>query len=492
MIYSQLILKINLIELWLVQELTQLKLSVHSKMEKKPKEEGRPHCLVLSFPLQGHINPMFQFSKRLKHAGIPRITLVTTKSFLKSVQNFSHPVEAISDGFDDGVPESVSPEVFIGRCSEYGSRTLAELVEKLRSSGSPADCVIYDPFYPWVLDVAQKFGLMTAVFFTQPNSVNCIYFNAYTGELKLPVLMEDGIRIIPGGFPVLDRSDLPSFIQDHESDPKRSEIMSEQFRNVERVDWVFVNTFHHLEQEVTDWMLKYMAMRTIGPTMPSMFLDKRIPHNRQYGLSIFTPITDPCFEWLDQQPVRSVVYVSFGSFAKPTVEQMHELALALKSVDRPFLWVVRASEESKLPTDYKEETRDTGLVVAWCPQLQVLEHEAVGCFVTHCGWNSTLEALSLGVPMVAMPQWSDQHTNAKFVEDVWRTGMRAKRDEKGLVGREEIVRCVKLVMEGEKEEEIMRSNSIKWKELARKAVDEGGSSDQNIQEFVSSLMRLKF
>ncbi|XP_073049230.1 mogroside I-E synthase-like [Primulina eburnea] len=460
-------------------------------MEKKQNEQGKPHCLVLSFPLQGHINPMFQFSKRLKQTGIPKITLVTTKFFLKSVQNFPDacfPVETISDGFDDGGVEAVKPEEAYSRCSEYGSRTLAELVEKLRSSGSPADCVIYDPFYPWVFDVAEKFGLMTAIFFTQPNSVNCIYFNAYTRELKLPV-MEDRIRI-PGGFPVMDRSDLPSFIRDHESDPTRSEIMMEQFRNVQRVDWVFVNTFHQLEQEVTDWMSKFMAMRPIGPTIPSMFLDKRVPDDSQYGLSIFTPITDPCFEWLDNRPIGSVVYVSFGSFARPTVEQMEELALALKSLDWPFLWVVRASEESKLPKNYEEEIRDKGLVVAWCPQLQVLKHEAVGCFVTHCGWNSTLEALSLGVPVVAMPQWSDQYTNAKFVEDVWRMGVRAKTDNRRLVGRAEIVNCVKHVMGSETGRE-MRSNSTKWKELAREAVDVGGSSDQNIQEFVTAL-KLKF
>ncbi|KZV51512.1 hypothetical protein F511_37367 [Dorcoceras hygrometricum] len=462
-------------------------------MERRRKEGGGPHCLVLSFPLQGHINPMSQFSKRLKHAGIAKITLVTTKYFLKSVQNItdaSFPVETISDGFDDGGAYDVAPGEAFRRCSEHGSRTLAELVEKLRSSGSPADCVIYDPFYPWVLDVARKFGLVTAMFFTQPNFVNCIYFNAYRGELKLPV-MDDTIRILPGGLPVLDRSDLPSFIQDYESDPQVSEIMMVQFRNVELVDWVFVNTFHQLEQQATDWLSKSMAIRTIGPTIPSMFLDKRIPDDDRYGLSIFSPITDPCLRWLDEQPSGSVVYVSFGSFATPKVEQIQELALALKSLDRPFLWVVRASEESKLPINYKEEiTRKKGLIVAWCPQLQVLEHAAVGCFVTHCGWNSTLEALSLGVPMVAMPQWSEQYTNAKFVEDVWRMGIRAKKDDSGLVGRAEIARCVKHVTEGETGEE-MRSNALKWKDLARKAVDEGGSSDQNIQEFVSSL-KMKF
>ncbi|KAJ9173970.1 hypothetical protein P3X46_017052 [Hevea brasiliensis] len=128
-----------------------------------------------------------------------------------------------------------------------------------------------------------------------------------------------------------------------------------------------------------------------------------------------------------------------------------------------------------------------GLVVTWSPQLEVLAHKSVGCFLTHCGWNSILEALSLGVPMVAMPQWSDQPTNAKFVTDVWQVGVKVKADEYGIVTKEEIERCVREVMEGEKGNEI-RKNSEKWKKLACMAVDEGGKSDKNIEEFVTKLV----
>lgn len=135
--------------------------------------------------------------------------------------------------------------------------------------------------------------------------------------------------------------------------------------------------------------------------------------------------------------------------------------------EMPFLWVVRASEETKLPKNYREEISEKGLIVAWCNQLDVLAHEAIGCFITHCGWNSTLEAISSGVPMVALPQWSNQSTNAKFVADVWKMGIRAKKDEKGIVRRAKIARCVKHVMEGETGEEIRRS-AIKWKKLIGK------------------------
>ncbi|XP_021834110.1 UDP-glycosyltransferase 74E2-like [Prunus avium] len=159
------------------------------------------------------------------------------------------------------------------------------------------------------------------------------------------------------------------------------------------------------------------------------------------------------------------IYVSFGSVAKLGEEKVEELCLGLRRSKCYFLWVVRASESAKLPKGFAEETSEKGLVVSWCPQLEVLAHEAVGCFVTHCGWNSTLEALSLGVPMVAVPQWVDQSTNAKFIMDVWKIGLKAQADEKGIVRGEEIAHCVTEILEGERGKEI-RKNVLKWKALA--------------------------
>ncbi|KAK4435691.1 UDP-glycosyltransferase 74F2 [Sesamum alatum] len=166
------------------------------------KEARKPHCL--SFPLQGHVNPILQFSKRLQHKGRTRVTLVVTKFFLKTAQDFpafSFPVETFSDGFDDGLDEKLEPEESYRRCWEVGSATLAQLLEKLSSSGCGVDWLIYDPFYPWALVVAKKFGLTAAMFFTQSNSVNSIYFHAHMGELKLP-LSEAQVRI-SGRLPAL-------------------------------------------------------------------------------------------------------------------------------------------------------------------------------------------------------------------------------------------------------------------------------------------------
>lgn len=218
-----------------------------------------------------------------------------------------------------------------------------------------------------------------------------------------------------------------------------------------------------------------------------MYLDKRLEGDKQYGLNIFEPMTDVCMTWLNERTFSSVVYVSFGSLAVINAEQMEELAWGLEASNKYFLWVVRTKESNKLPKDFIGGTSGKGLVVSWCPQLQVLAHESVGCFITHCGWNSTLEAMSLGVPMVAMPQWTDQSTNAKHVMEIWKMGIRARTDESGIVRRDEIAHCISQVMEGQKGQEIM-TNAKTWKDLARQAVGVGGSSDKNIKEFVSELI----
>ena len=221
--------------------------------------------------------------------------------------------------------------------------------------------------------------------------------------------------------------------------------------------------------------------------MPSMFLDKKIKDDNDYGIHMFKPSTDLCLKWLNDKPKGSVVYVSFGSLASLNEGQMEEIAWGLKESENYFLWVVRESEKDKLSKNIREILFEKGLIVTWCPQLQVLSHKAVGCFVTHCGWNSTLEAVSLGVPMIVVPHWSDQPTNAKYIVDVWKIGVKATKDEKGIIKRETLKHCIKETMEEGKGNEL-KNNAIKWRDLIRTSFDDGGSSEKNIIEFVDKII----
>jgi UDP:flavonoid glycosyltransferase YjiC (YdhE family) len=238
-----------------------------------------------------------------------------------------------------------------------------------------------------------------------------------------------------------------------------------------------------MDVQEAGYLASTLGAKTIGPTVPSAYLDNRLPDDVSYGFHLYTPMNAVTKAWLDAHPPRSVVYASFGSIVAPGPDQIAEVAEGLCSAGSPFLWVVRATETAKLPEDFAARAAKRGdLIVPWCPQLEVLAHVAVGCFVTHCGWNSTVEALSAGVPMVAVPQFSDQPTNAKYIEDVWRVGVRARPDGEGVVRKEEVERCVKEVMGGEG---TYRMKAAEWRKKAKAAVSEDGSSDKNIGEFIS-------
>ena len=239
--------------------------------------------------------------------------------------------------------------------------------------------------------------------------------------------------------------------------------------------------------QVVDSMSKVCRLLRIGPTIPSFYLDKRLENDNDYGLNLFISNSPICNNWLNTKPEGSVIYASFGSMASLSNKQMEELAFALKGSKFHFLWVVKASEEAKLPEKFVEEIGNKGLVVQWYSQLEVLSNKAIGCFLTYCGWNSTLEALSLEVPMVGVPQWTDQTTNAKYVQDVWNVGVRAKVCENDIVEREEIEFCIKEVMEGERGKDFIE-NAKKWRDLAIKAGSEAGSLDKYIDEFVSKFI----
>ncbi|XP_073121690.1 mogroside I-E synthase-like [Henckelia pumila] len=163
---------------------------------------------------------------------------------------------------------------------------------------------------------------------------------------------------------------------------------------------------------------------------------------------------------------------------------MEEIAFGLMMSNCNFLWVVRSSEENKLPPHFISNVQDRRLVVKWCSQPRILAHPAVSCFMAHCGWNSILEALSCAVPIIGVGLWGDQHINAKFIEDVWKVGVRVRV---GDIKREEIAKLVAEVLHGDKGKEL-KINACEWKELVEEAVGKGWSSTKNVDAFVSRIL----
>lgn len=251
------------------------------------------------------------------------------------------------------------------------------------------------------------------------------------------------------------------------------------------------NSFYELEKDPIDSMEELCPILPVGPLVPPSLLGE--VQNLDIGIDMWKP-DETCIEWLNHQTPSSVIYISFGSLIALSDQQFESIATALKNNNRPFLWVVKGSEIRRtsdgvggLPSEFLEETKDQGIVVPWSPQTKVLAHPAIACFLTHCGWNSMLEAVASGVPMIAYPQWTDQPTNAKLIADVLKVGVRLRPESNGVVTAEEVEKCIKEVMGGARSEEF-KNNALEFKRTARLATAGGGSSDRNIQVLVDEII----
>ncbi|XP_075654127.1 phloretin 4'-O-glucosyltransferase-like [Castanea sativa] len=439
--------------------------------------------VIVTYPAQGHINPAFQFAERLIRLGV-HVTFFTTvgahrRGMIKSPPPDGLSFATYSDGYDDGVVPMEDAQKRRDQLKHNGSKALTDLIV----STANIQCIVYTMFLPWVADVARELHLPSALLLIQPAMVFDIYYYYYNGFAD--VIGDDSddrpsFSIQLPGLPLLATRDLPSFLLASNPYAFAPAAIQAQFEVLEKESnpRVLVNTFDELEPEALK-ALEKLNLVAIGPLVPFAILDGRDLSNGSKNY----------IKWLNSKSESSVIYVSFGSLLVLKKEQMEEIAHGLLDFGRPFLWVIRAKEsgeEEKLSC--REELEQMGMIVPWCSQVEVLSHPSLGCFVTHCGWNSTLESLVLGMPMVAFPQWSDQGTNAKLIEDVWKTGVRVTVNKDGIVEGDEIKRCLELVMgDGERREAIKR-NAKKWKELAMKAANEVGSSSyNNLKAFVDEI-----
>nr|ADC92550.1 UDP-glucosyltransferase HvUGT13248 [Hordeum vulgare subsp. vulgare] len=448
---------------------------------------GAARVLLLPSPgAQGHTNPMLQLGRRLAYHGL-RPTLVATRYVLSTTPAPGAPfdVAAISDGFDaGGMALCPDPAEYFSRLEAVGSETLRELLLSEARAGRPVRVLVYDAHLAWARRVAQASGVAAAAFFSQPCSVDVVYGELWAGRLALPAT--DGRALLARGVlgVELGLEDMPPFAAVPESQPAFLQVSVGQFEGLDYADDVLVNSFRDIEPKEVEYMELTWRAKMVGPTLPSYYLgDGRLPSNKSYGLDLFNSEVE-CMDWLEKQMNSSVVLVSYGTVSNYDATQLEELGNGLCNSSKPFLWVVRSNEEHKLSEELKEKCGKIGLIVSWCPQLEVLAHRAIGCFVTHCGWNSTLEALVNGVPFVGIPHWADQPTIAKYVESAWGMGVRARKNKNGCLKKEEVERCIREVMDGERKDEY-KKNAMNWMQKAKEAMQEGGSSDKHVAEFAT-------
>ncbi|XP_059632098.1 UDP-glycosyltransferase 75C1-like [Cornus florida] len=449
------------------------------------------HILLLTFPSQGAINPSIQFAKNLIRMGV-KVTIITSLSAHRRITKTNSTIpkglslSAFSDGYDDGISLDDNHDHFRSELRIRGSKAMAELIKASEEEGYPITCLVYNMNQPWAAEVALAHHIPSAVLWVQPATVFDIYyyyFNGYGDAIRKNGNDPSSTIQLPG-LPLLASRDLPSFLVPPHSDkfswavPEFKEQLD--LLSAETNPKILVNTFNAIELEALRATEKHNLI-PIGPLI--------IPSDASFRGDLFQQ-SHGYVEWLNSKPKSSVVYVAFGSIVMFSKQQMEEIARGLLESHRPFMWVVREKgngerEEDKLSC--LEELRQEGLIVPWCSQSEVLSHPSLGCFFTHCGWNSSLESLVSGVPMVGFPHFTDQMTIAKLIEDVWKMGVRVVPNEEGILEREEIRRCIEMVMGGGERGREMRGNAKKWKEKAREAMKDGGSLDMNLKAFVDGL-----
>jgi hypothetical protein len=281
------------------------------------------------------------------------------------------------------------------------------------------------------------------------------------------------IQLIPG-MPAMDTAYIPwNCIGDPTCQKIFFQYTLRYMQAFKFADWWLCNTVHELESVTFSLSPKLLP---IGPLISSK-------HTEDSG-GQFWQIDHLCQNWLDQQPPCSVVYVAFGSFTVFDPTQFQELAIGLELTNRPFLWVVRPDILNGSKTAYTKEFQGTrGKIVGWAPQTKVLNHPAIACFISHCGWNSTVEGLSNGVPFLCWPYFADQFLDRSYICDVWKVGLGFEQDENGIILREEIKRQVDQLL-GDAN---IRARSLELKKMLMNNVAENGQSSKNFNNFIQWL-----
>lgn len=469
------------------------------------------HVFMVSFPGQGHVNPLLRLGRRLANFGL-FVTFCAPEAAGKSIRKANkitdddEPTPCGGGGgyirfefFDDGWDFISNPNrddlrAYLAQLELAGREKLPKMIRKQEELGRPVSCLINNPFIPWVCDVAQILNIPSAMLWIQSCACFSAYYHLCHNLLPFPTQQQPEIDVQLPALPLLKYDEIPDFLHPRTPYAFLREAILGQFRNLSKPFCVLMDTFEELEHENIQFMSQTIGrpIRTVGPLFKDLHTADTT-HSKPLRADFFA--AEDCIEWLDSKPPRTVVYISFGSVVHLLQEQVDEIANGLVDSQVSFLWVVRPPPPNKnshvLPEGFAEKVGERGKIVQWSPQEEVLAHPSTACFVTHCGWNSTMEAVASGVPVVAFPQWGDQVTNAKFLVDVYKVGVRMGRgDAEGrVVPRDEVVMTLEAAVSGPQTAE-MRENAVKWMKAAQVAVAAGGSSFKNMQYFVDEVARI--
>ncbi|KAG8375056.1 hypothetical protein BUALT_Bualt10G0060200 [Buddleja alternifolia] len=485
----------------------------------------KPHVLAVPLPFQGHVKPLMKLCRQIAKRGI-KVTFVN----IQSIHEKLILTAKMSDHEDEednivltSIPDSRSPEEIdknnafklLETLRHTMPDSLTDLIERINSSNDEEkiSCVIADITIDWVLETAEKMGAEPVVFSPpaaavltialhtpklieegyidsngitfsfchrekcsySPSNIHCDYFFLNAGS----ILKGDQIISLSENMPALRTNDLNwNFIPDLEAQKILFECSLRVGKAVNQAKMLLVNTSYELESAACDLNPKLIP---IGPLIQTHTLKSS---SNSWS---FHSEDESCLTWLNNKPLGSVIYVSFGSLAIFSQHQLDELALGLELSGHPFLWVVRSDlangSRAVYPDGFMERIRGFGKIVEWAPQEEVLSHPSVAGFLSHCGWNSVVEGLNMGMPFLCWPYGGDQFHNQDYICDKWEIGLRINPDENSIRTKEEIKTKIEMLFSDDN----LKLNALKMKEMIVKSVSEGGSSYKNLENFIDHL-----
>ncbi|KAL2622599.1 hypothetical protein R1flu_002804 [Riccia fluitans] len=469
----------------------------------------KKHALVIPFLFHAHVAGIYRFSLELVKRGVT-ITLVVPANDASKMAKYEE-IQGLDFhfiSFDESVTQvPVQFHKLLDFGISYGEHfdPILQELKGREKAGIPAPtCIIYDRFCYGAVEISKKLGIPHYMFFS------CGAVLARFHQEAPRLLTEQGpFEVKEDGSlePVEGRIDIPGLPPLSGPDIQKTSFTAPRWkvgigRAMADASGIIINTFYELEKPQIDEIRRQCAEQAAasGRKSSELFLVGPLSEAATFkdrsfvgGASESDNQRAESLQWLDSQKPQSVIYICFGSWVEWKPNQVEELAVALEASEQSFLWVLSRTQEP-LPAGFEQRVTESGkgfIANGWVPQLQILQHASINSFLSHCGWNSSLESISLGVPMLCWPQNMDQPMNARYIVDSLKAGVQVgvmKFDGPALVRREDFVRAFKVLMDDDDEEgKAIRSKVKQLKLIAREVVGEGGARRRALDELAQTI-----
>ncbi|KAJ7964157.1 Glycosyltransferase [Quillaja saponaria] len=344
--------------------------------------------------------------------------------------------------------------------------------------------LVLDFFCVSMIDLGNELGIPSYMFQTTNAGFLdlMLYLSTDHDETSIVFNESDPALSIPGFVNPVPQSVLPTALFSNDGGYTTYIKLAKRYRDIKGI---IVNSFSELETYAIGSINGHVpTVYAVGPLIDF----KGPPHP-----NLDQAHQDNIMKWLDDQSPSSVVFLCFGSLGSFGPSQVREIALGIQGSGCRFLWAMRMSPsketpQNMLPEGFLEWMKDKGMICEWAPQVEVLDHKAIGGFVSHCGWNSILESLWFGVPIVTWPMYAEQHLNAFMMVKELGLAVELRLDYRmgvDLVMADEIEKAVKHLMDFDCE---VRKKVKETGEMARKAVLRGGSSFNAIGQLIEDVI----